>query len=89
MTDLLSIPVVNINGTSRAELIELRKNTRNALKEALNCLALMRPHGRDYQTVSHEQYTRAVEIHKLRETTVKAIADEIYAEAIELSRQGR
>lgn len=45
-------PFVNINGTSREELIAQTKRIRDAATELREALIAARPHGRDYQTVT-------------------------------------
>lgn len=41
-------PIININGMTRREHIELRMDVRQKLKAAIEALSQIRPHGRDY-----------------------------------------
>ena len=41
-------PIVNINGTSREELIEQRIDARRAVTDLISALRHTVPHGRDY-----------------------------------------
>lgn len=45
-------PIVNNNGTDRAELVKERRDVADALRDALEAMALSRPHPRDYQTAT-------------------------------------
>lgn len=49
-------PFVNINGTSREELIAQTKRIRDAATELRAALSDGSPHGRDYQTVDSSIY---------------------------------
>jgi len=79
------LPIVNNNGTSREELIQLRRNVREGLDHALNELRLMYPHGRDYQTdPTGEQFKLAQKQHDRRVKTISDLRNEIQDEALAL-----
>lgn len=73
----LSFPVVNLNGTSRKELQEQCRNAWTAIQDALEAMAKMVPHGRDYQTVSFEHYCLARDQHVARCRSLEQVKDEI------------
>jgi hypothetical protein len=62
----LVAPSININGTSGDELIHQIRVAHSAVEEAFRALLKAAPHGRDYQTVSSEQYTLARHQHNIR-----------------------
>jgi len=59
--DGLVIPVVNINGTSKEELLEQYNEAINAIVSAIEAVGECRPHGRDYQTVDQSIYQKALD----------------------------
>lgn len=75
----LSMPVVNLNGTSREELKQQCYDAVNALTIVGQQLNLMTPHGRDYQTIGFERYELARSQHLDRVRSIEAIKDEILA----------
>lgn len=50
-------PVVNMNGTSREELMRQAFDVSNAAEALIQALGRAAPHGRDYQTTSYERYS--------------------------------
>jgi folate-dependent phosphoribosylglycinamide formyltransferase PurN len=57
------VPVVNLNGTSKRELLDLNITAMTAVDQAMQALAKAVPHGRDYQTVDKSRYEAAREWH--------------------------
>jgi len=51
-------PVVNLNGTARSDLVDQWKNVVNATDALMQAMFEASPHGRDYQTVSPEDYRK-------------------------------
>lgn len=78
---LAALPVVNINGTSRKELLEQRINMAAALRDASAALSAMSPHGRDYQTTNPERFEDAKKLHAVREASLRIMLAEIEQEA--------
>ncbi|MGH7393936.1 MAG: hypothetical protein ACREM3_31425 [Candidatus Rokuibacteriota bacterium] len=80
------LPIVHLNGTSRDALVNLRIEACNALRAALEALAEMAPHGRDYYLVpgrmeqalkQHEQRVDAVaKVYQALTAEVEALVDE-------------
>jgi len=58
MTEIIA-PAVNINGTSRKELLRQCIEARAAVIAAFKALQGFSPHGRDYQTLSPDVYRAA------------------------------
>lgn len=62
----MKFPVVNINGTSREQLLEGYMKARRSLNTAITDLQEIMPHGRDYQyeggqvdfRIAHEEHVR-------------------------------
>jgi hypothetical protein len=78
---LRAFPIVNLNGTSGAELAEQCKAAWAALQDALQALQGMAPHGRDYQTAGPATYSVALaqhEDHVRKLESVKAEIMEVY-----------
>lgn len=83
----LILPVVNMNGTSREELIEQRRHQLDWLRAALGAFRNAVPHARDWQTDPQRGYTKAREIHARRVTLLNKIKNEIEEEAFLLSKE--
>lgn len=77
------LPIVHLNGTSKNDLIEQRREACIKLHEALDALSAMAPNGRDYYPVPGLFY-KAVAISDARMATVRGIWKEVEAEAIAL-----
>lgn len=48
MTDNIIRPILNINGTSRDELVDQRRAVADALRDVVEAMRHMVPNGRDY-----------------------------------------
>ena len=63
-------PVVNINGTSKAELLQQHRAAHHAVTTAINLLVPAAPHPRDFQTDpdgdAHYKYLRERHVERLR-----------------------
>ncbi len=85
MTTLIS-PIVNINGSSVADLVDPRLQAMDHLMDAIEALKQAAPNGRDYPG----EYDRCAEdraAHYIRIGAIKAIRETIYAEAIHIKAQ--
>lgn len=71
-------PSVNLNGTSKAALIQYRLDTITALEAALDALREIAPHGRDYPTFDKlERDTRIYYGYRYRlHGLINSLADE-------------
>ena len=78
------LPTVHRNGTSREELVELRRATCTALRQATEALSAMAPNARDYYVAGPGAMTAAVEQHERRIVALMDLYDSIMAEGIAL-----
>jgi hypothetical protein len=79
------LPIVHLNGTTRTELVELRANCVDSLREAGRMLAAMAPNGRDYYP-EPGRMDRAVEQHDRRMNALRELINEIEAEMLAVDR---
>jgi hypothetical protein len=66
------VPVLNINGASPDDLLGAYQAALDALREAITCMNMTAPHGRDFQTEPDSVLAEARDQHRLR---VKAVAE--------------
>ncbi len=85
----LVVPCVNINGTSKDDLVNQLQTAYMACETLMNALAAAAPHGRDYQTVSQELYLDARRQHDQRMRVVKQMQVELIDLAVAVNEQGR
>ena len=78
MTDPI-LPDVHLNGTNRDDLIDLRCNVLDALRDVDKALAAMAPNGRDYYTTPGKM-TLAENQHRDRQNRLKALIDDLTRE---------
>jgi hypothetical protein len=81
-------PTINLNGSDPAYLVKLRGQAMDHLNDAIEALARVAPHGRDYP----DDYDRCIadrETHFIRIQAIKAISEAIYAEAIAIQKGAR
>lgn len=88
MQDLI-IPIVNLNGTSRQELMQQLLDVKRAGEVLLDALTLACPHGRDYQHLPTGSIQSAIAQHKARAKTVVDLVSEIEAIAVAIRKQSR
>lgn len=74
-------PIVNINGTSRDELVKMRIEARRAIHEALRALQELSPHGRDY-IGDRDAWKRDSDIYCERFRTLDAMANDLLDEGV-------
>lgn len=79
------LPIVHPNGTSRASLVDLRCAAGAKLREALEALSAMAPHGRDYY-LEEGRFEAAVAQHQRRVFMVREVWKEIQDETIAISK---
>jgi hypothetical protein len=85
MTTLIT-PTVNINGTAALELISTRVAAHDAIGGAIEALKAITPNGRDYPGDA-DRCTADRQIHYARIAQLKALADDLYTEALAIQRQ--
>jgi hypothetical protein len=79
-------PIVHCNGTSAAELLDLRETAYAALDAAAAALCQMAPNGRDYYP-QPGLMTQADAQHRRRVQAIRDIMQEIEAECFAISDQ--
>jgi hypothetical protein len=79
------MPQVNMNGTSRADLLAGYMAAHSAVDAALNAVANAAPHGRDYQTLADGAWRRANSAHINRCVALNDIRGELEAIILHLA----
>jgi len=82
MTEIMK-PIVNINGTSREELIEQRIDARRAVTALMETLQHMAPNGRDY-IGNQEAFDRDRAIYRERFAALDALYNTLLDEALNI-----
>jgi len=81
-------PLINMNGTSRHELVKQRTWAMSALSEAMDALSGTHPHGRDYQGYTDNmQFARDLAMFKDRHEMLKKLYSELEAEALAIQEE--
>jgi len=86
MTTTLINPTINLNGSDRNYLVNQRLAALDHLNDAIEVLASVIPHGRDYPT-DYDRCLQDRETHFDRIRTLRAIYEDLYAEAIAIKAQ--
>ena len=75
----MHLPIINLNGTARSDLLELYIDAKRALQHAVTALNAAAPHGRDYQTYRDHDSTfyAAQREHAERILMVRKVLSEI------------
>ena len=76
-------PVINNNGTSRDEMIQMRIKANRALHAAMKALQELSPHGRDYLG-NNEAWQRDRDIFVARFAALDAMSNELMEEAVSI-----
>ena len=85
----VTAPIVNLNGTSKEELLRLHIDAMHALESAATAMMKVTPHGRDFQTAgSVEVYRQAKADHLRRVNLLWSIHKELEEIALNISEQG-
>jgi hypothetical protein len=74
-------PIVNLNGTSRDDLVKMRIEARRAIHEALRALQELSPHGRDY-IGNRDAWKRDSDIYCERFRILDAMANDLLDEGV-------
>jgi hypothetical protein len=78
--------MVNLNGTSREELVQQRRDVIDACRVLLNALSHAVPNGRDYPGMPTAcQHDR--EVHYRRYADIMALKDAVTAEAVAIQNE--
>ena len=71
----MQLPIINLNGTDRDDLLKDYLTAKRALEDGLKALSAVWPHGRDYQTGGDVQ--QAMREHADRCKVVRQVIAEI------------
>lgn len=80
-------PQLNLNGTSRDELIQSRLDVTSRLDAVLEELRKLAPHGRDY--AEWEEYKVDLDIYRARMNSVRSMIEDLVIEASAIQEQGQ
>ena len=80
MTDIIR-PIVNLNGTDRADLVQQRRDAVDGCRDLMRALSQMTPNGRDY-IGQPDALRRDREIHYARFAQIDALRSALTDEAI-------
>ncbi len=80
MSNLIN-PTINLNGSDPAYLVDQRRQAMDCLNDAIEALARVAPHGRDYPG-DYDCCIADRETHFIRLEAIKTLREAIYAEAI-------
>lgn len=78
-------PILNPNGSSVADLTDPRLRAVDLLQDALEELAKVKPHGRDYP-MQFDQFERDRAIYTERVALLRKVRSVIYDEAVHIKR---
>lgn len=79
--------LIHLNGTSRADLLDLQRKAVDALRTAIGAVADAAPHGRDYYPLGPEAYMETRKAHAEVLTAVCDAYDTMMAFAIDTDAQ--
>ena len=80
-------PIVNLNGSTAADLISYRSHAREAIEGAIAHLKACAPHPRDYQTDRGQRYQAAVSVHRQHLNELEDISQWLSDEIADLQEQ--
>ena len=84
----MQLPLIHLNGTSKAELLQQQLDMLAALRKAADVMAKCAPHGRDYYPINSNAASIAFEEHNARRTALSDIIVEIECIAHAIDEQG-
>jgi hypothetical protein len=82
------VPMVHMNGTSKAELLEQQSDARQAIADAITALRKAAPHGRDYYPREGDAWSQAVLQHQNRVWKLQSVYDDLMQISLETNIQG-
>ena len=87
--DTLVIPTVHMNGTGKETLLREYVNAMNAVEKAVEALAQVTVHGRDYY-VQGPDWIHAAMLQRCNQfEKLRAVRDELEMIAVAISEQGK
>jgi predicted ATPase len=88
MTNTLIIPTVHMNGTGKQTLIEEYVNAMNAVQTAIDALAQITVHSRDYYPQGNDAINEAKYQWNKQYDELMTVRNELEAIAIAIDEQG-
>lgn len=85
---MIIIPKININGTSKTELVANHVEAVRKIQDAFRAVQLCAPHGRDFQTDIPENYRLARQAHNVWLSQLDDMAKAFEEIAYQLTMQG-
>lgn len=73
----MKTPTIHLNGTSAESLAQQYEHARNKVRDAIEALAHVDIHGRDYYLQGPRAYSEAVAEHCKRVDALQWVADEL------------
>ena len=80
-------PSINIGGSSADTMVEDRRKVITALRDAMDAMLALQPHGRDY-VGRDQQFSLDRAFHRNRQQALLDMHDEIMAEALAIQESG-
>jgi len=80
-------PQISRNGSSPAQMVQDRRKALTALKDAMDAMTALNPHGRDYVGKDH-QYSLDRALHRERQLMLVKLHDDIMSEALDIHEAG-
>jgi hypothetical protein len=81
-------PRLNLNGTSKQELLRVHLDAMQAIDAAVVALAACTPHGRDFQTVANPDVFKAArQQHTDRILALKVVYEQLEQIALDIDQQ--
>jgi len=81
-------PTLNINGSSAFDLVQPRRDAMDALREAIEALMQVKPHGRDY-IGDAARCVEDIDTHFDRLAALHTLRNELLEEALHIGNQER
>ena len=75
--DLIAVPTVHLNGTSKQALLDQLQEAIGAIEDAGKALARAAPHGRDYYIQKDNPINAAMDQHDARMEKLRSIVREL------------
>src|SRR5262245_27547649 len=85
----LVLPIVHLNGTSRAELERQLVDATQAVREAIDALSQASPNGRDYYPGGPALFEAARKQHERRAKVLRDLCNELERDTIALMETAR
>lgn len=83
----IALPRINLNGTSKGELLQQQLTALDAINAAIDALCAAAPNGRDYQTLPSGAVQLAMSEHTTRLKLLQTVQDELQTIAMHISDQ--